>query len=129
MVNASLNWSSIIGIFLFVWGLIGGFLALPQVFFNLQRRADTSPAVIGKTLINIIQGLERLFLLPLCGGILFFQGWRLDPILQFGQFILALALFIESSTSIISDYQKWRRRTGRATAGIAVKTQPTDVVE
>ena len=25
----------------------------------------------------------------LCGGILFFQGWRLDPILQFGQFLLA----------------------------------------
>jgi hypothetical protein len=25
----------------------------------------------------------------LCGGILFFQGWRLDPILQFSQFLLA----------------------------------------
>jgi len=24
----------------------------------------------------------------LCGGILFFQGWRLDPILQFGQFLM-----------------------------------------
>jgi hypothetical protein len=24
----------------------------------------------------------------LCGGILFFQGWRQDPILQFGQFLL-----------------------------------------
>lgn len=24
----------------------------------------------------------------LCGGILFFQGWRLDPILLFGQFLL-----------------------------------------
>jgi hypothetical protein len=30
----------------------------------------------------------------LCGGILFFQGWRQDPILQFGQFLLtASAVF------------------------------------
>ena len=32
----------------------------------------------------------------LCAGILFFQGWRLDPILQFGQTLLVFGLIAES---------------------------------
>ncbi len=39
----------------------------------------------------------------LCGGILFFQGWRLDPILQFGQFLLA-------GTAIFWGYESVRLR-------------------
>ncbi len=39
----------------------------------------------------------------LCGGILFFQGWRLDPILQFGQFLLA-------GTTIFFAYESVRLR-------------------
>ena len=37
---------------------------------------------------------------------MFFQGWRLDPILQFSQFILAVGITFESAPSIASDYQK-----------------------
>jgi hypothetical protein len=40
----------------------------------------------------------------LCGGILFFQGWRLDPILQFGQFLLA-------STTVFFAYESVRLRS------------------
>jgi hypothetical protein len=36
----------------------------------------------------------------LCGGILFFQGWRLDPVLQFGQFLLAGVLIWVSYENI-----------------------------
>ena len=116
MVNASLNWASIIGIILLLWGIFAGVLAIPQIIFTLQKRSDTTPAIIGKTLLIIFQGLGRLIALPLCGLILFFQGWRLDPILQFGQFLLAIGIVFESSTSIMSDYHKWKVRTGRAAA-------------
>ena len=101
-------------------------MALAQIFFVLQRRADTSPAVIAKSLLLLLQAVGRLCVLPLCGLILFFQGWRLDPILQFGQFLLALGIICESVPSIASDYQKWRMRTGRAAAVIPGQSQPSD---
>jgi len=114
VVNASLNWTSIIGLILFFYGVWTAPLAIAQIFFILQRRPDTSPAVIAKTITVLMQAAGRFFLLPICGGILFFQGWRLDPILQFGQFILAFGIIFESAPSIASDYQKWRFRTGMA---------------
>ena len=129
MVNASLNWSSIIGLILFFYGVLTAPLAIAQIFFILQRRAVTSPAVIAKSVVVFMQAAGRFFLLPLCGGILFFQGWRLDPILQFGQFLLAAGLIFESAPSIASDYQKWRFRTGRAKAVIAGQGQPSDIVD
>ncbi len=72
MVNASLNWASIVGIVL-----------APA----LARDYDVFFAAIGL----------------LCGGILFFQGWRLDPILQFGQFLLA-------GTTVFFAYESVRLR-------------------
>ena len=71
MVNASLNWASIVGIVLAVCG--AGLYFLRSFKPALARDYDVFFAAIGL----------------LCGGILFFQGWRLDPILQFGQFLLA----------------------------------------
>ena len=47
-----------------------------------------------KSLLILIIG--RYFFGLLCSGILFFQGWRLDPILQFGVFLLVLGLVAES---------------------------------
>ena len=129
MVNASLNWASIVGLILFFYGVLTAPLAIAQIFFILQRRADTSPAVIAKTVVVLMQALGRFFILPVCGGILFFQGWRLDPILQVGQFLLAAGIIFESAPSIASDYQKWRFRTGRANAVIPVLDQPSDVVD
>ena len=71
MVNASLNWASIVGIVLAVGGTMLYFLRTFKP--GLARDYDVFFAAVGL----------------LCGGILFFQGWRLDPILQFGQFLLA----------------------------------------
>ena len=47
-----------------------------------------------KSLLILI--IARYFFGLLCAGILFFQGWRLDPILQFGVFLLVLGLVAES---------------------------------
>ena len=71
MVNASLNWASIVGIAL----ILAGFVP----FFKKSISTKYDP-----------------FLVPIiwvCGLILFFQGWRLDPILQFGQFLLVGVIF------------------------------------
>ena len=85
MVNASLNWASIVGIVLAVCG--GGLYFLRSFKPALARDYDVFFAAIGL----------------LCGGILFFQGWRLDPILQFGQFLLA-------GTTVFFAYEsvRWR---------------------
>ncbi len=70
MVNFGLNSASILGIFLAVAGASLYFLR--SVRPELARDHDIFFAAVGL----------------LCGFILLFQGWRLDPILQFGQFLL-----------------------------------------
>ncbi|MBE9179181.1 Ycf66 family protein [Oculatella sp. LEGE 06141] len=70
MVNVGLSWSSMVGIALAVSG--AGLYFLRSVRPNLARDHDIFFAAVAL----------------LCGGILFFQGWRQDPILQFGQFML-----------------------------------------
>ena len=85
MVNASLNWASIVGIVLAVCG--AGLYFMRSFKPALARDYDVFFAAIGL----------------LCGGILFFQGWRLDPILQFGQFLLA-------GTTVFFAYESVRLR-------------------
>jgi hypothetical protein len=85
LVNASLNWASIVGIVLAVGGALLYFLRSFKP--ALARDYDVFFAAVGL----------------LCGGILFFQGWRLDPILQFGQFLLA-------ATTVFFAYESVRLR-------------------
>lgn len=70
MVNVGLNWSSVLGATLAASGLALYFLRSMRP--KLARDHDIFFAAVAL----------------LCGGILFFQGWRQDPILQFGQFLL-----------------------------------------
>ncbi len=85
MINTSLNWASVVGIVLAVCG--GGLYFLRSFKPALARDYDVFFAAIGL----------------LCGGILFIQGWRLDPILQFGQFLLA-------GTAVFFGYESVRLR-------------------
>ena len=85
MVNASLNWASIVGIVLAVGGALLYFMRSFKP--ALARDYDVFFAAVGL----------------LCGGILFFQGWHLDPILQFGQFLLA-------GTTVFFAYESVRLR-------------------
>ena len=71
MVNIGFSWGSLIGIVLAVAGASLYFLR--SVRPGLARDYDIFFAAVGL----------------LCGGILFFNSWRLDPILQFSQFLLA----------------------------------------
>ena len=76
VVNASLNWASIVGLILFFYGVLTAPLGIAQIFFILQRRADTSPAVIAKTVVVLMQALGD-FSSCLFVGVSCFQGWRL----------------------------------------------------
>jgi hypothetical protein len=70
MVNFGLNSASILGIFLAVAG--AGLYFLRTIRPEVSRDYDIFFSAVGL----------------LCGLILLFQGWRLDPILQFGQLLL-----------------------------------------
>jgi hypothetical protein len=70
MVNIGAGWHTLIAIMLIAGG--AGLYFLRSFRPALARDHDIFFAAVGL----------------LCGGILFFQGWRLDPILQFGQFML-----------------------------------------
>ncbi|MGC9505948.1 Ycf66 family protein [Baaleninema sp.] len=64
------GWGSLMGIALVICGV--ALYLLRSTRPNLARDHDIFFAAVAL----------------LCGGILFFQGWRLDPILQFGQFLM-----------------------------------------
>jgi hypothetical protein len=73
MVNFGFNSASILGIFLALAG--GGLYLLRSLRPEVSRDHDIFFAAVGL----------------LCGGILLWHGWRLDPILQFSQLLLAVS--------------------------------------
>ena len=129
MVNASLNWASIVGILLVLLWIPAVTSGIFRIWFVLNRRADTSPRVLIKTFLIIFQTIGRAFFIPLAGVVFFFQGWRLDPILQFACALLAGGIAAEMVPSFIDDYQGWRKRSDIATEAIVVDSQPVDSVE
>jgi hypothetical protein len=100
MVNFGLNTASFLGIILALAG--AGLYFLRSVRPELSRDQD-----IAFTAIGII-----------CGFILIFQGWRLDPILQFGQLLL-------SGSAIYFAYESIKLR-GIATEQAKEKSQIID---
>ena len=81
MVNFGFNSASILGIFLAVAG--AGLYFMRSLRPELSRDHDIFFAAVGL----------------LCGGILLWHGWRLDPILQFSQLLLAgAAIFFAAET-------------------------------
>lgn len=108
MLSASMNWASIVGILLLLAALPGAVTAGFQIAFLLTRRKDTSAGDVLATVWRFLMLFARLFLLPLTGGIFFFQGWRLDPVLQFGVFLLATGYLSELIMSMLYEYGTWR---------------------
>lgn len=82
MVNVGLSPGSILGIVIAVAGALLYFLRSWRP--ELARDHDIFFAAVGL----------------LCGGILFFQGWRLDPILLFGQLLLTASSIFFAFESI-----------------------------
>ena len=105
MVNASLNWASICGLILAIWGLISAPLAIAQLVIFLQTKNGDSTSIFKLIYILLVTPL-RFIGSFLIGGILFFQGWRLDPILQFGMFGLVFLYLSESAFGFLRDIIK-----------------------
>ncbi|MEW5860273.1 MAG: Ycf66 family protein [Cyanobacteriota bacterium] len=77
MINFGLNSASILGILL---ALLGVLLIPLGLLLRRPFRVE-----------NLIQDSVLASVYLLCGLILFLQGWRLDPILQFGQLLLTVS--------------------------------------
>ena len=110
MVNASLNWASITGIVLAIFGVISAPASISQIIFLLDRRTKNNKATITRLICILLMGIGRFIGSLLVGGILFFQGWRLDPILQFANFLLVMGLILETSSNVVRDRKEWLAR-------------------
>jgi len=106
-VNIGTNPASILGIFLAIAG--AGLYFLRTVRPELSRDQDIFFAAVGL----------------LCGFIFIFQGWRLDPILQFGQLLLV-------GTTVYFAYESIRLRgiaTQQAKRSTPIVDRERDVSE
>ena len=86
MVNYTFNFAILLGII--DTFLAGGLLFVYIVLSSTQEEKIGSKA---GTLL-IIQGVSSCLLLGLSGIILFFQGWRLDSVLQFCVFLQTIII-------------------------------------
>ena len=90
MVETSLNWASIMGIIL---------CFTSSIFFIIYFLENER--------INLIN--NAIILVSFIGGlILSFQGWRLDPIIEFSLTIIILGIFLEL-VPLVYDFQKKNR--------------------
>ncbi|NJS11569.1 MAG: hypothetical protein HC789_14950 [Microcoleus sp. CSU_2_2] len=86
MVNVGFNFMSILAI-------VDLALAIAYLVTAILNAGMRSRLIGGLGItLYIIQGLMVIVILPLCGFILWFQGWRLDPILATQQFLLHVLL-------------------------------------
>ena len=113
MVHLSLNWATI-------WGLLLMALWVPALVVSLRRfdllmdRDQSRATLQGFAFVGFLITLAgRCIALPLVGSILFFQGWRLGPILQFGLGLLVLGTIVESIPSIRADHRALQQRTAK----------------
>lgn len=91
MVKFSMNWASVSGLILVLWVPLVAICSLE----TFSRKASPR-ALLLLTIGRLISGY-------LCAGILFYQGWKLEPIIQFGVFLLVLGIIAESSYSTTRD--------------------------
>jgi hypothetical protein len=94
-VNFGLNLAGLIGIIYLLSAIIYFILTLAWL---VQRGTRLRGWALS---LYIIQVIFTPIVLLLCGGILFFQGWRLDPILQIEQFLLSLLIIYLTIKDIV----------------------------
>ena len=110
MVNASLNWASVTGLILLTWSIFTLPDSISKLVFILGKRADYELEPLVRRFLMGIRAAGRLFGCSATGLILFFQGWRLDPILQFSVFLLALGIIFESGSGILGERKRWAEK-------------------
>ncbi len=94
-VNFGLNLAGLIGI---IYSLLAIIYLILTLAWLVQRGTRLRGWALG---LYIIQVIFTPIVLLLCGAILIFQGWRLDPILQFEQFLLSLLIIYLTIKDIV----------------------------
>jgi Ycf66 protein N-terminus len=87
MVNVGLSGGSLLGLLNMLLGILYCVVSIYQLVAAIQRSG--SPVT---TTARILQLVFLPLFLILSGAILFFQGWRLDPLLVFQQFLIEFVL-------------------------------------
>jgi hypothetical protein len=95
-VNFGLNVAGFLGIIYSLWAII--YLILTVAWLS-QRGTRLRGWALA---LYIIQLIFTPIIMLLSGAILFFQGWRLDPILQFEQFLSLLLILYLSIKDILT---------------------------
>jgi Ycf66 protein N-terminus len=85
-VNFALNTASLLGLLYIILGISYMILMVILLF----KRASSLNSIT--FVIYLLQALLIPSVMLLVGFILVFQGWRLDPILQFAQFLLTILI-------------------------------------
>ncbi|WP_445631545.1 Ycf66 family protein [Nostoc sp. DSM 114167] len=94
-VNFGLNIAGLIVIIYLLWAIIYLILTLVWLSQRVTRLRGWALA------LYIIQLIFTPIIMLLSGVILYYQGWRLDPVLQFEQFLLLLLILYLSIKDIV----------------------------
>ena len=108
--NGIVNFASLAGIILLLFSLPAALAAAMRIRFLIGCRKESTTAIVFATVLQFIYLFARLLGLPLIGGILFFQGWKLEPIFGFAFFLLGLAYISELVINFKSQRDAWRIR-------------------
>ena len=106
----TVNLASLIGIIIYLIWLPVAVAAVMQIRFLIGCRKERTAAIIFATILQFIHLFARLFGLPLIAGILFFQGWKLEPIFVFAFFFLGLGYLSELVMNFKNQLDAWRLR-------------------
>ncbi len=96
-VNIGANPGAVLGLFQTIFGLFY-FVFLLFKLIRINNRLSNLALIL-----YIVQLILLPLFLVLSGFILVFQGWRLDPLLQFQQIIISILLFYFSLKDILSN--------------------------
>lgn len=94
-VNFGLNIASLLGILYVIFGIAYMIFMVFLLFRRVNRLSG------GAFIIYLLQALLIPSVMLLTGFILIFQGWRLDPILQFSQVLLTVLIVYFSVKDIL----------------------------
>lgn len=95
MVNYGINLAGLLGI-IYVLLSVAYFILMVVWLAQRSRRLNGLALVF-----YILQAIFAPILMFLCGLILFFQGWRLDPLLQLMQLLLSILIIYLSIKDIV----------------------------
>ena len=101
IVNVGFGLGSILGL-LYVFGSLGYlYISIFQIIKTIRSKRDT------ELVFRIIQLILAPSILFLSGSILFFHGWRLDPVLMSKELLTAILLVY----LILLDWKRFNRST------------------